>query len=189
MVVINKDGVVYMAESSYYMPTFTTEKDFLNYPENLHIWHPDEETNKLIMVSGGRRECDVLRYNISFPKPFTIKNIVDNVYYEVAALLNEAGIGEENGESRSNIIFAQKDKAYIMVPNTATERIEEIYADTMDNDVAIGEYFLKKDKPIKEILRGMYKSVEEATMKKQFPIAVLNTKTSEIEYIYGEENV
>ena len=35
----------------------------------------------------------------------------------------------------------------------------------------------------------MYKSVENATMKKQFPVAVMNTKTNEIEYIYREESI
>lgn len=187
MVVINKDGVVYIAESSYYMPVFTTERDFLNYPENINVWHPSGDADKLMLVVGTRREADILRYEDIFPKPFNAKKMIDDTYYEAALLFDEAGLTDDKKRPRCSIVFAKRDKAYVVTPSTAVERVEEIFADTMDNDVVIGEYFLNKDKPIKELLRGMYKSVEDATMKKQFPIAVMNTKTKDVEYIYGEE--
>lgn len=189
MVVINKDGVVYIAESSYYMPLFSTERDFLNYPENKSVWHPNGEADKLILVAGSRREADLLKYKDIFPKPFNAKKIIDDTYYKTAILLEEAGLTDDKRCPRCAIVFAKKDKAYVMMPNTAVERIEEIFADSIDNDVVIGEYFLNKDKPIKELLRGMYKSIEDATMKKQFPVAVMNTRTRDIEYIYREELV
>ena len=188
MVLIIRDGTVYIAESKAdFVPT-ATEGDFTNYADNLHIVRNENNPGYLMLCNMMARLVDVLRYEDVFPARLTPKTLSLDTFPRIVSLLDRYGL---MGEDRDNIdvIFARKDKCYRVNFDGCIDEVEEFLALCSDDHSAIGSYLKNKDMPIYELIRRIHIDQERLTGNVQFPIVVVNTKNAETKIIYREGEI
>lgn len=188
MIVINKNGVVYIAQSFYNNHSHIEEGDFINHDENLLMFKPDGKTDSLIGVMGdsAHRQCDVLRYEDIFPKRLTKRELLDNTYYKIFNKLSSFGLCKSDCTC-CDVFFAKKGRAYVVSGYGAILEIDDFYARSLHDQMAFASYLKNKDKEPYDLIRSIYQSIERAITKVQFPVVVLNTKTNEKVIIEREE--
>jgi hypothetical protein len=69
------------------------------------------------------------------------------------------------------------------------DELEEFFPICYANSAAIGEYIRKKHEPIYRLVQSIYKEIENASRRIQFPVVVMNTKDEKIRVVTREEEL
>lgn len=188
MVLIKKDGVVYFCESysnSFYL---ATQGDFTRHEENLHIIRDTSRAHRLIMMESPGRAADVVRYSDIFPARLTPQNLLRQTYPKLRSILEPFEL-TDNRSVPFDIAFAKGDKCYVIRRGGCIDELEEFYPLCYSKDAAIGEYIRKKDEPIYRLVQSIYREIENASKKVQFPVVVMNTKDENVRVVTKEEEL
>ena len=188
MLIIKKDGVIYLCESKCNCFGCSSQEDFLNYKENLHIIRAKNHPRSYIVPSSDLRYADIIRYEDIFPRSLTPQNLINKVYPQLLSLLQPYGY-VKNGIQGHDVAFVKKDKCYVIRNDGAIDEVEEFWPMCYEKDVAIGLYLGNKDKPIYQLIKSIYLGVESVSETVQFPIVVMNTKNEEVKVITEGDEV
>ena len=186
MIIIKRDGAIYFCESKCNAHRAATKADFTKHPENLHVIRDMKNPKKLILSDSPRRVADIIRYKDIFPKKLTPQYLVNTTYPALLAALEPFGLLRD-GTFDFNFAFASGDKCYILRQGGVIDAVEEFFPFCYARETAISAYMRYKDEPIYKLIGKIYAAIEELSGEVQFPIAVMNTKSTELKIIEGEE--
>lgn len=182
MIVCRYNGAIYIAKSSKGIRDYIGKMHGKINPENIPIWHPNNKTERLLATTSNGRFTDIIRYENIFPTELTPKNLLSETF----PFLNEKSIYyeyEKRNKLPSNVIFAEKDKAYILYSDGTLHELEDIFVDSLVDVFAIGIYDLKGITDPYEFIKSCYKTMELVPDYVMFPVVVLNTKDKKIKVI------
>lgn len=182
MLIIKKDGVIYLCESKCNCFSFSSQEDFLNYKENLHIIQAKNHPKSFIVAATDMRYADIIRYEDIFPRSLTPQNLINKAYPALLSCLEPYGY-IKNGKQWHDVAFAKKDKCYVIRYNGAIDELEEFWPFCHEKDAAIGLYLKHRDEPIYQLIKNIYSGVEAVSEVIQFPVVVMNTKNAEVKVI------
>ena len=131
-------------------------------------------------------QADLIRSESIFPSQFDPKHLVLETFEELKNIAQEFELS--NGEVIPGfVVFAKKDKAFILFLRGEYLEVENIFYDTDADNIVAGLYLYKNYNNQYAFFKEAYKLIEQSTGKKMFPFVVMNTSNNDIEFI--EEQV
>ena len=183
MIVLKHDGVVYIAKCCYGFRDVVARKNGIPDVGNLCVWHPLKRKKRLIATTTSGCFADVLRYENIFPSHLDGKHLVLHTYPEVLSISDFFEMSDERG-MYCNIVFAEEDRAFVLMTDGAYLEVENIYPYAADNEIVMALYDMKGITDPYQFLKEAYTSIELVTRYTMFPVAVFNTKNNQVEVIH-----
>ena len=182
MVVVKHNGTIYIARSCWGFKDNAARKNRQVNCENFDVWHPEGNENRLMAVMEGNRFTDLLRYEDVFPEPFDPKPLVLESYDKIYKLAERFDLCD-NYELPCRVVFAENDRALLLLSEGGCFEIEDVYSDLLDDNAVFALSDFKGMSEPYEFIKEVYTAVEDVRNYVMFPVVVMNTKSNEITII------
>lgn len=167
----------------------------LSLKPQMKIWKPEDDKEIVMGLVGDVRDENILstadgwideltklKNTVNFK--YIVRNIVPKIFKELGNF-GRLKYKDSMQSIESNVIFAYKDKAFIIECDGCVLEMNEILVTGSGKSLCLGAWNGLKDKnmPIKEKLIQVIKSACENDLYVNYPIIIMNTKDDEIEII------
>ena len=110
----DKDQVYLVFDQREWMLIGLIKEDYMLYG-NLPYWKPEGTENMLVTATSNLRARDVLRYNVKFSEPLSLKYIQFYIASEIRKTLIEFNcIEDKEEEPFEHVIIASKNELYVI---------------------------------------------------------------------------
>ena len=181
MIIAVKDKDTAYVAVSVECTFFAVHTEDILHEDNLKMWHPQGRDNCIMAITSVSDICcDRLRYAdiAAFDKPLDsavmLREIVPAIQKVYGNLLDDGRLWHE-------IVVAKDDRLFNITPNFTVCEIEDFEALGYPGaeDIAFGVLEANRDLPPVERIAEAFRTIEEGTANRHFPIVVMNTKTDE----------
>ena len=183
MIVLNYNDTIYIAKSCWGMRDPEARKSGVPDLENLCMWHPKNNKNRLIAASACGRFTDIVRYEDIFPSVLDRKSLIFESYDEMHYLADRFGLCDDDGDLPTLFVFAEGDKAYVLCGDGGHVEVENIFSVNCCNEAVMALYDLEGVKDPYEFFKKAYLTIEKIRNFAMFPVTVMNTKTNKVKVI------
>lgn len=184
MIILKHNGSVYIAKSHFILRDGIMEartSPVIN-EENIAMWHPNGEENRLTAVKFPSRFADFIMYEDFFPTPFDEKHLVFDTYDKLMTIVGENELGDGD-ELPDDVVFAEGERVFLLYGNGVRVEVEGFHSNLPAGDSALALYDISEIADPYDFLREAYRLSEDLSGQVMFPAVVMRTGDSDIKII------
>lgn len=183
---IKDKGVVYLGVDSQRVRSRIKVYDFNE--SNCGIWKDENLPNGLIATVGEKRDRDIINTAKIIPEKdtkidfsFVVREFTQNIIKE---LIEFKRIKPDDGITmKSRFMIAQEDKLFLVDFDAAVIEIEDFYAISDADEVAMGSLHSTVGEDPKERIIKAFRAAAKTNLYVGFPILLIDTKDMKQEII------
>lgn len=181
MMVIKENGYVYIATDAWLrLCAGHADAEWYLNEENAPLCKIPNDDNIVAALIGPNASflCDLLRYEPdSIRGELTLEKLILETAPDLRDFLKDCGKLSKTGSMRANIVFAQKDRAFIMTDNFHCSEVEDCEAFGRSENTLNAALYFSKGLPPEERFCACAKTLDEITGSNPFALYAINTQT------------
>ena len=185
MIVLKHNGTIYVAKSRFALrETLGKATDAQSASEeDIGIWHPNGQTNRLVAVTGRGRFADYIMYEDFFPPVLDEKHLILDTYDKLCELCAEKHFGNGD-ELPTSLVLADGSRAFWLNSDGGRIEIEDVWTNMHEGDAVRALYDTAEVTDPYEFIRRAYRFSEDFSGMVMFPAVVADTASNDIKVLW-----
>ena len=181
MMIIKENGCVYIAQRAWTcILQGHADNEWPLLEENACLWKVPNEDDIIVALEGKNSFfiSDLMRYEPDLIRgELTLDKLVLEFIPDLKDILTEYGKLNKKENMKTQIVFAQKDRAFVITGTFNCNEVEEFETVGRFADISSSALYHGKGLASEERFRFSARTLEQITGANEFPLLAINTKT------------